>query len=381
MSALRTVMLAALTLTGCAAPAPGFVVRDWSANLRELGIYPLFPPQENICAGDVFITPAPENDDEEVIDGKGFASIGNLFEHVPYGSALDLHYATRGRFPTTSASAAATETAAGGGCGAKSETHLLRQVAFPLVVRAQITSAQLGAFLPADAYAGRLAAGASAAHGASVSVTSGEAYGLPLAVGLTKFSSHLGVKKGVVSEATLEALKLARYGQPGASKTHVILTLVNEVYYARTFDVSFHRFARAAADAAVQPAVGASAPQPSASSTAVPAAEAPASSATAAAAVETAKAASVAQWSTLSTPSSPGVGVQVMSAASGDVALRATHSRPIAIGYRGVRWRVSLADGRLSPAPQEAGAANFNAGSLPSDLVPPSKPTSSGAKP
>lgn len=370
--------IALLALAGCAAPGPGYVVRDWSANLRELGIYPLFPPQENVCAGDVYVSPAPETDSDEVVDPDGFVPIGNLFASVPYGAALDVHYGGRGRLPTTPASGVATEDTQGGGCGANPQNSLLRLVAFPLFVRAQITANQLGAYVPADAYTARLGAGASMARGASVSVSSGEAYGLPLETGLAAFTQRFNIRKGALPPETLELLHLARQGQPGASKSHVMLTLVNEVYYARVFDVSLYRASKAGLDSVIAPATAGALQEPAASAP-LPAAAVPVKPAASSAreAVQDTASGGEAGWTTLPSRSSPGVNVQVISTASGDVALRATYNRPIAIGYRGMRWRVSLTDGQILPAPPPSGA-NYN-DDIPEDAVAPVSATASGA--
>ena len=51
-STLLLVMLAA-----CASPDRGYVQREWSRSLRELGIVPVFPPREDIVVGDVYAYP------------------------------------------------------------------------------------------------------------------------------------------------------------------------------------------------------------------------------------------------------------------------------------------------------------------------------------
>lgn len=39
---------------GCAGPDRGYVQREWSTTLRELGIVPVFPPREDVFVGDVY---------------------------------------------------------------------------------------------------------------------------------------------------------------------------------------------------------------------------------------------------------------------------------------------------------------------------------------
>ncbi len=50
-------------------------------------------------------------------------------------------------------------------------------------------------------------------------------------------------------------------------------------------------------------------------------------------------------------PSAPGISVGYSRSQSGDVGLRATYEHPIAVGYRGVRYRVNLKDGSFKVVP------------------------------
>ena len=53
----QLVTACALALCGCASPVKsGFVADQWTSNMLELGIYPIFPPREDIYVGDVFVT-------------------------------------------------------------------------------------------------------------------------------------------------------------------------------------------------------------------------------------------------------------------------------------------------------------------------------------
>lgn len=49
------IALCCLLLMGCARDDRGFVQREWSMTMRELGIVPIFPPREDFLVGDVYL--------------------------------------------------------------------------------------------------------------------------------------------------------------------------------------------------------------------------------------------------------------------------------------------------------------------------------------
>jgi hypothetical protein len=50
---LATLLLAGAVVLGCS-PDRGYVQREWSTTLRELGVVPVFPPREDVFVGDVY---------------------------------------------------------------------------------------------------------------------------------------------------------------------------------------------------------------------------------------------------------------------------------------------------------------------------------------
>ena len=75
--------IALLSLSGCRTPdlKPGFVYRDWALRMSEMGIFPVYPPREDIVVGDVYALPLHPYDSTAVgwIGGLGSAGI-----HVSY---------------------------------------------------------------------------------------------------------------------------------------------------------------------------------------------------------------------------------------------------------------------------------------------------------
>src|SRR5438552_2429103 len=69
-------------LAGCRSHyTPGFVYRDWSARMNEMGIFTVFPPREDIVVGDVYAVPLHPYDSATI----GYiGGLGNAGIHVSY---------------------------------------------------------------------------------------------------------------------------------------------------------------------------------------------------------------------------------------------------------------------------------------------------------
>ena len=72
MSLIRCVSLVvivSLSVAGCANRVddePGFVQRQWTEQLQELGIYPTYPPREQVYVGDVYLFPYSPRSAQEI---------------------------------------------------------------------------------------------------------------------------------------------------------------------------------------------------------------------------------------------------------------------------------------------------------------------------
>src|SRR5262245_33501074 len=80
LSAMLT--LGGLFLTGCCSQdSHGHVYRDWSKRMSEMGIFPVYPPREDIVVGDVYALPLHPYDTAAV----GYiGGLGNAGIHVEY---------------------------------------------------------------------------------------------------------------------------------------------------------------------------------------------------------------------------------------------------------------------------------------------------------
>lgn len=426
----RLIAACALALCGCASPIKsGFVSEQWTINMEELGIYPVFPPREDIYVGDVYVTYGGA----DAADAAALASsatpaagsprpklptLGVYFARLDVAQKLKAQYAARPEFGGAPAASSSVFD------GPAVQTRL-KTVAFPYFFKATATGADIGAFVPVDGLPLKAGLSLDSIKSASVTVSAAESYALPwtdLADEVIDANGKLIVSGRYDAGAVLtRAQGLADYRPTTDGTKFVDVTVVTEVFYARSFDVTFHLasdvaaslgaslpaipgapVADAAASAAVDAAASstgakvasakaATAAAKAASASAVadaasaaagmaprsakPAAVAAATSAASASALasataagDAASAASAQQASYVAAaiqkqaedarakaaglaPASPGVTVGFVKSQSGDVGLRSTYDHAIAIGYRGVRYRMNLADGRLVVIP------------------------------
>jgi hypothetical protein len=389
-------------LCGCNTVKDGFVANQWSRNISELGMHPLFPPREDLYVGDVFLN----------ADGDKLPADGLHLASLIVATELSGQYVHR---PDLPASAAGSD----GLFGAQIHQMRMKTVALPYFVRVVATGAEVGAFVPVDAMIVKAGFTADSVQSASVTISSASSISLPW----TAVDHFLHDDNGGLClrdehgscDTTATMLMLRRVGGYAESMCHapttfqrlfgkrdlspyVDLFVVSEVYYGQTFDITLHVSGNAgaalgvtaaasaavtavsaaassagsaasaadtAAGAATTAAAAASAAasgvadKTTAASQAADAATASAKQATAAASLAASAAAAAINASDLATaqsaamradiaraqqlaPAAPGVSVTFGQSSSGDVGLRQTYDHPIAIGYRGVTFKVNL---------------------------------------
>jgi hypothetical protein len=83
LSLFLTSLTGLTLLSGCARKdyQPGFVYRDWSLRMSEMGIYPIFPPREDVVVGDVYLLPTHPYD-SALLERLG--GLGNAGLHIYY---------------------------------------------------------------------------------------------------------------------------------------------------------------------------------------------------------------------------------------------------------------------------------------------------------
>src|SRR5262245_51448709 len=102
---LVTLGLAISIVTACSTTDSGYVAREWTKNIRELGIYPIFPPREDVRVGDVYVYPAFKDDCRARALKSGLMPIAILLTRIPQSNIkAKAFYADRPSFPETTSS-------------------------------------------------------------------------------------------------------------------------------------------------------------------------------------------------------------------------------------------------------------------------------------
>jgi hypothetical protein len=360
------VMPAALVLLSVpCCTSRGYVAKEWSLTMRELGINPVFPPREDVQVGDIYAYPAVPGEENRAFGRRGFLPLGlwiaslELFdeEGTVRGGAISEFYANRDSFPLTpedgsEARDPSRDIYAGG------DVHRLRLVGFPMFMSTTFRQGDLSALVPTEAV--NLAFGSSftASKAVTVQVPSAESFGLPAEeVRKAMFTSEgeYHYDEGAPEEGFLLSYLPSRRGV--AREGYFIV--MTEVYYTRVIDVTVHSKSAWGAALKVTPVVapseGGEEGQPGES----PAAAEPAGPAAGEERIDFASATpqQIAdglnrQLDRMVSRTEIGGDFRFVSVTDQSVGMRRTFDRPIAIGYRGFYIVASRqADGTVKVTP------------------------------
>lgn len=225
-------LVAITTFCGCFYFNRGRVYKDWTKTMSELGIFPVFPPREDVQVGDVWILPMHpfETSVIEKIGGLGHTGIwcDNIFVSgtttFSLRNTVNEFYKTRPSFPSTinasasilyamqtgSTSASADNKKNGDGImimgvprslGTASvftqesnDVFRLRQVAFPEFAFTKIDKGSLNVLVPVE-YIINLAGGFTydKVRQISLKIPSAESYGCPPRILLEQFFKNQSI--------------------------------------------------------------------------------------------------------------------------------------------------------------------------------------------
>ena len=201
---------------------PGHVYKEWSRTMAQLGIFPVFPPREDVQVGDVWLLPMHPLDATavELVGGMGKTGIwiDNILQTPESGTNTPIQFSDvnnfyKNRFSFPSSSLVGTSTSFGTETVVKltkvptitgtdtiysygtDTTTRLRQVAFPDFAVTNIRQGSLSALIPIEALS--LAGGFSFndIEQVSLKIPSAESYGLPAQYLLRMFIRN-GLRKG-----------------------------------------------------------------------------------------------------------------------------------------------------------------------------------------
>lgn len=372
-----------MALLGCenAAPnKPGFVAKQWFEQIRELQVNVVFPPREDVQVGDIYITPQTEHA-QKIIDSEDYLPISLLGAHANLNAALKQYYANRSSYPISTASSvpageAATNAAtplvpqATLSCpGTTSDCNIftseaardlkrLRLVAFPDFLSTTISSGDVSVLIPVEAFTGQLGALFSRSKNVTLKIPVAESLSLPLLNALDELqytSIQLceklqGKNPMSVNDEVIPPTFLNKPAEIPTEPTdeHLNMIAINEVFYTRAIDISVGLetedglgFDLDVVDPRIfkQPAPGTTLPSTPSHDTSG-GTETAVNAAAAAhpgnqdllSQIDTANA----KLGQIMARTTPGAWLQITSVSSGQVGMRRTFARPIAIGYRGI---------------------------------------------
>lgn len=314
-------------LSGCATK-PGFVGREWAGNMRELGINPLFPPRAGLRVGDVFIV---EGNTSEESSQSDIGSLGIFFDHLPIGEEVKKFYRTRNEI---TANTLVEPSVLNLNTRQNDSMIRLEAVAFPGFVKATASGADIAGLIPNQAMPVGFSTKLRSVKSAVLTVGAAESYSVPMKHIIDYFGSEREYLEKIQSKLQPDALKTPRY---------IDVIFINEIYFARSFNVTIHE-----EDSAVVGAALPSATPFDAKDGTLPTA---ASAKVSAESVATNTAGDVSSniknqlnddlnTSTKPIPTSAGGTLSVGRTATGDISLTQDYKDPIAIGYRGIRRRL-----------------------------------------
>lgn len=348
-------LLGVALLSGCGTVDDGFVMKQWTRNMRELGVYPKYPVEEDVKVGDVYAIP----EDDRTVDVNGIESIqGPLtFAHVVgrvgTPKMIGDHYASRYGYEGARRREINADTALAFGTNettlmAKAYPQEIRRVAFPHFFRVKATGAQVGALVPVGQIAAKLGLDARSVESATVTVDDAASVALPMPY----LASKLVKPDGTLNTAELgyATPEIARPFLPvkvrDPNKGMIELFVVNQVYYARAFDISLGvssdakaGLLRGAQGGSSGTAGSTSVSQPIGSGqqqAAAPAGVSPTGTATAIQSATTSVENALKSGITSLVPAA-GFNLVASQSQSGTVGLTQVYDRYLAIGYRGAK--------------------------------------------
>lgn len=351
----------------------------WSRSISELGITPIFPPREDVYVGDIYVSAEPMHGPRS--DGV-FGNRATRWTSIPLGRILAWDSIRRPRLPQfTSEQRFMPTDAEPPAIGESSlgvphfdSSHPLRLVAFPEFTASTVGLAEASAIIPSEALQVNL--GMSINHVNSVGLKIGEAYSyaIPALFVLRELvvnrdayerkrlawgTNALGIDErplggplqvqipglDLIAERRVRAIKSGEmltdwepnrgfFQTPAQSDgtrieyAPVYVTVITEVFYARSVDVSLFDQTAGGGRASVSTTNLADPVDPTESRITTQA-------------IEEAND----RLAELSRRSGSGVDVRIVGASSRSVVLRRNYPRPVAIGYRGFTLEVDPMSG------------------------------------
>jgi hypothetical protein len=373
--ALTAVFAVGFGLVSCVdVTPPGYVQKQWDAQMRELAIIPVFPPREDVQVGDVYLLPtSPEKLDAEA-KHSGYLPLGVWACQFNLNSTIHSFYKDRSSFPLTPTNLPTQindltndpyglvdqATSSGGNSiyTGNGDVTRLRLVGFPQFMSASFTEGDLSALIPIEAVSVAIGGTFTDERKVTVSIPVAESYGLP-AIEIQPFLGGNQSPNVVPSSKarwsdiyTLSSASMRFTDKKGTKPGHSYIYgyAIDEVYYTRAIDISItseRGWAGAAnvsvtgtqqVKSVVQAATNAAGTKSSVTTTTTTTNSI--SDSTMNDPIAKANALNQKNAANMSNQLTPGGSLNFVSVSDGAVSMRRAYVRPVAIGFRALEFRL-----------------------------------------
>lgn len=225
-------------------PSRDFVASEWAGNVRTLHIDPVYPPREDFQAGDLFLAKVRIAGDAPGVGDRVSLHVG----YIDLTAEIKAHYARRIRFPKTAEKPDQgkvwQQSASAADVFSPSAHDSLPIVRFPGFTLARINRVQGGASLPFKFFSAVFGGAKVDEETVTLSVPAAESYGLPAAAAYRKYVDicYKSADATKPPQCDPRVLWFLRNSLPGGYDPKIdtmTLVLVTEVFYAREIDYSF----------------------------------------------------------------------------------------------------------------------------------------------
>lgn len=299
---MSTLLTVGIIATGCAtnySKQRNKVYQDWSRSFSELGIFPVFPPREDVVVGDVWALPLHPYSAASIEFAGGLGKTGIWLDRLATDgqveTALTQQY-TNSFYPADTSLGGNTNMVQMATWTNPSPDNIFknlnlrrtRQVAFPEFSFSGIDQGALSALIPIEAFQASFGINHSQISSVTVKIPSAESYGLPLfevpkvtkvlsvlsdtnktnavefpflsSTNLIAMRSHFNEAFGNLKSQVPHAAWLIKprrtaklWREIERSESYVWVALVSEVFLARTIDITISHTSASGGAASVSP--------------------------------------------------------------------------------------------------------------------------------
>lgn len=229
---------------GCGAskPVAGIVGKEWSENTTQLGIQPIWPPRELVFPGDVYISLGMSSAGSKRLPAYVYTATSQFFDELDLGAVEDAHALKMSKLIMSPMDSYESSSGTlkpwrlpGYESGARRTNGL---VGFPGFSFASVSDTQLGANVVTGIWAAIFGGGRKSTYTVSFAVPAAEYRSLPLRPVMAAFKTYNEAlpKEDLDNLQQIATSLTSKFVGDLALEAYVVIP--NEVYYARVVDIT-----------------------------------------------------------------------------------------------------------------------------------------------